>query len=158
METITLDGKQPVRSLAGSLRPSRRRLIAAAAVFAVKDSPLWLMPVITGAAVDAVVQGGPMSTLGWLAIGAAVLVVQNAFTHVWFTRLYMGAVRSLGAGFRNALAARLQLLSIGFHSRSNASIIQTQGRARRRERRDDVRSSRAGRSCRRCSCSPARSP
>lgn len=125
METITLDGRQPVRSLARALRPSRRRLIAAAAVFAVKDSPLWLMPVITGAAVDAVVRGGPVSTLGWLAIGAAVLVIQNAFTHVLFTRLYMGAVRSLGAGFRNALAARLQLLSIGFHSRSNASIIQS---------------------------------
>jgi ATP-binding cassette subfamily B protein len=125
METIALDGRQPIRSLLKALRPSRGRLAASVAVFAVKDSPLWLMPVITGAAVDAVVQGGPVSSLGWLAIGAAVLVLQNAFTHVWFTRLYMGAVRSLGAGFRNALAARLQLLSIGFHSRSNASIIQS---------------------------------
>jgi ATP-binding cassette, subfamily B, bacterial len=125
METITLDGKHPIKSLVRALRPSRRRLIASVAVFVVKDSPMWLMPVITGAAVDAVVRGGPVSILGWLAIGAAVLVLQNAFTHVWFTRLYMGAVRSLGAGFRNALAARLQLLSIGFHSRSNASIIQT---------------------------------
>jgi ATP-binding cassette subfamily B protein len=125
METIALDGRQPIRSLLKALRPSRGRLTASVAVFAVKDSPLWLMPVITGAAVDAVVRGGPVSTLGWLAIGAAVLVLQNAFTHVWFTRLYMGAVRSLGAGFRNALAARLQLLSIGFHSRSNASIIQS---------------------------------
>jgi ATP-binding cassette subfamily B protein len=125
METIALDGRQPIRSLLKALKPSRGRLAASVAVFAVKDSPLWLMPVITGAAVDAVVQGGPVSTLGWLAIGAAVLVLQNAFTHVWFTRLYMGAVRSLGAGFRNALAARLQLLSIGFHSRSNASIIQS---------------------------------
>ncbi|MCC3764206.1 ABC transporter ATP-binding protein/permease [Glycomyces sp. TRM65418] len=125
METIALDGKHPTRSLIRALRPNRGRLIASVAVFVVKDSPLWLMPVITGAAVDAVVQGGPLSELGWLAIGAAVLVIQNAFTHVWFTRLYMGAVRSLGAGFRNALAARLQLLSIGFHSRSNASIIQS---------------------------------
>lgn len=125
METTTLDGKQPIRSLVRALRPNRGRLAASVALFAVKDSPQWLMPVITGAAIDAVVGGGPVSTLGWLAIGAAVLVIQNAFTHVWFTSLYMGAVRSLGAGFRNALAARLQLLSIGFHSRSNASIIQS---------------------------------
>ncbi|MFG3338309.1 ABC transporter ATP-binding protein [Glycomyces sp. NPDC048151] len=125
METPTLDGRHPLKSVARSLKPHRGRLVAATLLFILKDSPMWLMPVITGAAVDAVVRGGPVSTLGWLAIGAAVLVVQNAFTHVWFTRLYMGAVRSLGADFRNALAARLQLLSIGFHSRSNASIIQS---------------------------------
>jgi ATP-binding cassette, subfamily B, bacterial len=125
MESITLDGKRPLASVARALRPRRAQLALAVGIFVVKDSPTWLMPVITGAAVDAVVRGGPLSTLGWLAVGAAVLVVQNAFTHVWFTRLYMGAVRSLGAGFRNALAARLQLLSIGFHSRSNASIIQS---------------------------------
>ncbi|WP_030160457.1 ABC transporter ATP-binding protein [Glycomyces sp. NRRL B-16210] len=125
METITLDGKHPLKSVARTLRPRRWRLVAATVIFVVKDSPIWLMPVITGAAVDAVVDGGPVSTLGWLAVGAAVLVLQNFFTHVWFTRLYMGVVRALGADFRNALAARLQLLSIGFHSRSNASIIQS---------------------------------
>ncbi|MEV3938202.1 ABC transporter ATP-binding protein [Glycomyces sp. NPDC049804] len=125
MESITLDGKRPLASVARTLRPKRGRLIAATLFFAVKDSPLWLMPVITGLAVDIVVDGGPLSTLGWLAVGAGVLVLQNLVTHVWFVRLYMGAIRSLGADFRNALAARLQLLSIGFHSRSNASIIQS---------------------------------
>ncbi|MQM27081.1 ABC transporter ATP-binding protein [Glycomyces albidus] len=125
MDTTTLDGKRPIASLARTLKPRRARLAAAVAVFILKDSPVWLLPVITGAAVDAVVNRGPLSTLGWLALGAAVLVVQNAFTHVWFTSLYMGTVRSLGADLRNALAARLQLLSIGFHSRSNASIIQS---------------------------------
>ncbi|MEU5872116.1 ABC transporter ATP-binding protein [Glycomyces sp. NPDC047369] len=125
MDSITLDGKHPIASLARTLKPRRGRLAAAVAVFIVKDSPVWLLPVITGAAVDAVVGRGPLSTLGWLAVGAAVLVFQNVFTHVWFTGLYMGVVRSLGADLRNALAARLQLLSIGFHSRSNASIIQS---------------------------------
>ncbi|GAB3650977.1 ABC transporter ATP-binding protein [Glycomyces tarimensis] len=125
METIALDGRHPLTSVARALRPSRKRLGLSVIVFAVKDSPLWLTPVITGAAIDIVVDGGPGSALAWLAIGAALLVGQNLVTHVWFTHLYMGAVRSLGADFRNALASRLQLLSIGFHSRSNASIIQS---------------------------------
>ncbi|THV42181.1 ABC transporter ATP-binding protein [Glycomyces buryatensis] len=125
METISLDGKRPLKSVAKVLRPRRNRLILAALCFAVKDSPGWLMPVITGAAVDLVVDDGPLSSLAWLAALAAALLLQNFPMHVWFTRLYMGAVRGLGADFRNALAARLQLLSIGFHSRSNASIIQT---------------------------------
>ncbi|MGY6498446.1 MAG: ABC transporter ATP-binding protein, partial [Microcella sp.] len=36
-----------------------------------------------------------------------------------------GAVRAIGADLRNALAARLQELSIGFHTRANSSVVQT---------------------------------
>jgi len=121
----TLDAKRPVVSLARALRPYRLQLVVSVLVFAIKDSPLWLLPVITGATVDVVVNGGPTSTLAWLAAGAAVLLVQNLPTHVLWIRLYMGAVRSLAADLRNALTARLQLLSIGFHSRSSASVIQS---------------------------------
>ena len=42
-----------------------------------------------------------------------------------YTRFFMGAVREIGADLRNALAARLQSLSIGFHSRANSAIVQT---------------------------------
>ena len=37
----------------------------------------------------------------------------------------MGVVRQIGADLRNALTARLQSLSIGFHTRVSASIVQT---------------------------------
>ena len=121
----SLDAKRPFASLARALRPYRLQLVVSVLVFALKDSPLWLLPVITGAAVDVVVADGPLSTIGWLAAGAAVLLLQNLPTHVLWVRLYMGAVRSLGADIRNALTARLQLLSIGFHSRSSASVIQS---------------------------------
>ncbi len=95
------------------------------ALFVVKDSPLWLIPVVTSTAVDVVVAGGPVSSIGWLALAAAALLLQNYPTHVLFTRLFMGAVRSLGADLRNALTNRLQELSIGFYSRSSAAVIQS---------------------------------
>ncbi len=125
MEAITLEARRPLRSLARALRRHRVRLLFAAALFAVKDSPLWLLPVITSTAVDLVVRGGPLSSLGWLAAAAAALLLQNYPTHMLFTRLYMGTVRSLGADIRNALTSRLQILSLGFHSRSSASLIQS---------------------------------
>ena len=90
-----------------------------------KDVPLWLMPVITGKVIDVVVAGGPTSELWlWAAIAVAALV-QNYPNHVQWTKLFMGAVRQIGADLRNGLTSRLQSLSIGFHSRVSASIVQT---------------------------------
>ena len=51
--------------------------------------------------------------------------VQNYPNHVQWTKLFMGAVREIGADLRNGLTSRLQSLSIGFHSRVSASIVQT---------------------------------
>lgn len=122
---IELDASHPVRGLASLLGRHRGRVALAVAVFVVKDSPLWLLPVVTASVVDVVVAGGPTSRLVWLAAGAAVLLGQNYPFHMLFTRLFMGAARQIGADLRNALAARLQVLSIGYHARSSASVIQS---------------------------------
>lgn len=122
---ITLDPERPLQSLTGLLRPYRKRLIAAIGFFILKDSPQWLLPVLTGAIIDIVVDHGPASRLIWLGVAAAVLLLMNYPTHVRFVRLFFGTSRELGATLRNALTERLQLLSIGFHNRSNAAVIQT---------------------------------
>ncbi len=93
--------------------------------FAVKDTALWLLPVVTAKIIDVVADGGPFSTLWlWAGIALAALVV-NYPGHVAYTKLFMGVVRRLAADLRNALAARLQELSIGFHAKSNSAIVQT---------------------------------
>jgi ATP-binding cassette, subfamily B, bacterial len=119
-----LSRSHPLASLLRALAPFRGRLVLAAAIFFVKDSPIWLLPTITAAVVDIVVKGGPLASLGWLAAAACALLLQNYPTHVAFTRLYMGSVRALGAGLRNEMTARLQTLSIGFHSRASAAVMQ----------------------------------
>jgi ATP-binding cassette subfamily B protein len=120
-----IDGRHPVRSVFRLLDLHRGRVLGAVAFFTVKDTPLWLLPVITAAIIDVVVAGGPLSTLMIWAAVAVVALAQNYPNHVQYTRLYMGAVRAIGADLRNALAARLQALSIGFHSRANSSVVQT---------------------------------
>jgi len=107
------------------MRPHAKRFTLAAGVFVVKDSPLWLLPVIVASVVDTVVDGGPMRRLGFFAIAAAVLLGQNYPFHMVFIRLFMGASRQIGADLRNALIARLQALSIGFHSRASSAVVQT---------------------------------
>ncbi|NQX18108.1 ABC transporter ATP-binding protein [Rathayibacter sp. VKM Ac-2857] len=122
---LLLDRRHPGRSALRLLGRYRPRVAVAVLFFAVKDTPLWLLPVVTGAIVDVVVAGGPESTL-WLWAGIALLaLLQNYPNHVMYTRLYMSAVRQTGTDLRNALAARLQNLSIGFHSRASSSVVQT---------------------------------
>ncbi|SMH44406.1 ATP-binding cassette, subfamily B [Rathayibacter oskolensis] len=122
---LEIDRHRPARSALGLLGRYRRRIVVAVLFFAVKDTPLWLLPVVTGAIIDVVVAGGPPSTLWlWTAI-ALIALLQNYPNHVMYTRLYMSAVRQTGTDLRNALAERLQNLSIGFHTRASSSIVQT---------------------------------
>lgn len=114
-----------MRSVLRLLGLHRGRVAASVAFFALKDTPLWLMPVVTAAIIDVVVDGGPPATLALWASIAVVALVQNYPNHVMYTRLFMGAVRDLGRDLRNALAERLQALSIGYHARANSAIVQT---------------------------------
>ncbi|MBX9472491.1 ABC transporter ATP-binding protein [Microcella sp.] len=120
-----VDGRRAGRSVLRLLGIHRRRVLAALVFFGLKDTPLWLMPVITAAIIDIVVDGGPPEALALWAAIAVVALLQNYPGHVAYTHFFMGAVRSIGADLRNALAARLQELSIGFHARANSAIVQT---------------------------------
>lgn len=121
----TVESGRPVRSIVRLLRPYRGRLTVAFGLFVLKDSPLWVMPVLTASIVDVVVAGGPVARLAGLAVVAVGVLVLNIPTSVGFVRLYNGAVRDLGTRLRNGLTQRLQSLSIGFHSRSSAAVIQS---------------------------------
>lgn len=122
---VDIDAARPLRSLLRLLGRDRWRVIGSAAIFPIKDCPQWLMPVITASVIDIVVVGGPrQALLVWGAI-AFVALAQNYPTHVLWTKLFMGSVRSLGADLRNALTARFQSLSIGYHTNVSSSLVQT---------------------------------
>jgi ATP-binding cassette subfamily B protein len=123
--TTEIDGHHPVRSAARLLAGHRRRLIPAVVLFILKDSPQWIMPVLAAAIIDIVVARGPVRDLLIYGVAALAVLVQNYPSHVLWTKLFSGSVRSIGAELRNLLASRLQVLSIGFHSRASASVIQT---------------------------------
>ncbi|WP_240644123.1 ABC transporter ATP-binding protein [Antribacter gilvus] len=123
--TDVVHGDRPLRSVLRLLARHRGRVAAAVGFFALKDIPLWLLPVVTGKVIDVVVAGGPLRELALWAVVAFLALLQNYPNHVLYTKFFMGVVRRTGADLRNALAARLQALSIGFHTRMSSSIIQT---------------------------------
>ncbi|WP_309127480.1 ABC transporter ATP-binding protein [Microbacterium sp.] len=120
-----IDGQHPIRSVLRLVGRRPWRLTAAVLAFAVKETPLWFLPVITAAIIDIVAAGGEVSGVLWWFALAALLLLQNYPNHLIYTRNFMTVVRDLGADLRNALTARLQSLSIGYHTRVSASIVQT---------------------------------
>ncbi|MFK0168918.1 ABC transporter ATP-binding protein [Streptomyces sp. NPDC090306] len=117
-------GEHPVRTLAYLLRSDRRRLTFAVLVFTVKHSPIWLLPLITASIVDTVVQHRPLSRL-WTSTGFILIVLAvNYPLHLLYVRLLYGSVRRMGTSLRSALCTRMQQLSIGYHSRVSAGVLQ----------------------------------
>ncbi|MFD4232391.1 ABC transporter ATP-binding protein [Streptomyces sp. NPDC058545] len=117
-------GEHPVRTLGYLLRPDRRRIAVAAAVFVVKHSPVWLLPLITANIIDVVVQHRPEREL-WLNAGTLLCVLLlNYPMHLLYVRCLGGSVRRMGTALRDALCRRMQQLSIGYHSRTSAGVLQ----------------------------------
>ena len=119
------DAARPGRTLLGWLRPFRARILLSMLVFGVKDSPQWMLPVITASVIDIVVSRGQPQQLLWLLAVALLILIQNFPTNVLFVTLYMGSVRQLAVDIRNRLTHQLQELTIGYHSRASSSIVQT---------------------------------
>ncbi len=67
-------GEHPIRTLAYLLRADRRRLAAGVAVFTVKHSPIWLLPLITASIIDTVVEHGPIGDL-WASTGIILFIL-----------------------------------------------------------------------------------
>ena len=120
-----IDGARPTRTVFRLLAPHRGSIAVSVLLFAIKDSPLWVLPILTARIIDVVVRGGELSELWVYAALAIGVLILNYPGHVLFVRLFAGAVRQIAADLRNAIASRLQNLSIGFHSRASASVIQT---------------------------------
>ncbi|MCK1817547.1 ABC transporter ATP-binding protein/permease [Streptomyces sp. XM4011] len=117
-------GEHPVRTLAYLFRGSRHRIAGALFVFVVKHSPVWLLPLVTAAIVDTVVQHLPISQL-WSSAGVVMIIlIINPPLHLLYVRLLYGSIRRVGTAVRSALCTRMQQLSIGYHSRISAGVLQ----------------------------------
>lgn len=117
-------GEGALRALGRLFRPHRWRLGGAVGVFVVKHSPVWLLPLVTATTVDTVVLRLPLAGM-WVATGVIMLIlVVNYPLHLFYVRLLHGSVRRAGTELRSALCTRLQELSIGYHNRTSAGVLQ----------------------------------
>lgn len=118
-------GEHPVRTLAYLFREDRLKLALGAFAFLVKHSPTWVLPLVTAIVIDVVVRHGRILPL-WVSVAALLVALSlNYPFHLLYVRSMHGAIRTMGTGLRSALCRRMQQLSIGYHSRVSAAVLQT---------------------------------
>ncbi|MEU0556208.1 ABC transporter ATP-binding protein [Dactylosporangium sp. NPDC006015] len=122
---MDFDGRRPLRTTVRLLAHRKWRIALATVAFAVKDSPIWLLPLLTANIIDVVVEHRPLAQLWLNAVVLAVVLLQNIPVHMLWVRQMSLIVRDLGTDLRSALAGRLQQLSISFHTKAGASLLQT---------------------------------
>jgi ATP-binding cassette, subfamily B, bacterial len=118
------DGAHPVRTLARMFRGQGRRLTVATVSFTLKHSPIWIIPLLTANVIDVVVEHGSLHDLWVNAALMALLIAQNLPLHQLYVRMLSVSVRTVETNLRMALSRRLQELSIGYHRRVSAGVLQ----------------------------------
>ncbi|MBV1851663.1 ABC transporter ATP-binding protein [Catellatospora tritici] len=118
-------GEHPVRTVAYLLHEDRWKLALGVFAFMVKHSPTWLLPLVTANVIDVVVQHGPVMRLWLNALLLLAMLSLNYPFHILFVRCHSGAVRRMGTRLRSALVRRMQELSIGYHTRASAAVLQS---------------------------------
>ncbi|WP_291377835.1 ABC transporter ATP-binding protein [Demequina sp.] len=119
-----INPQRPLKSLLRLYRGERTNLGIATVAFAVKHSPVWITPFMTAIIIDAVVTHDTLFNLLWPA-GVMVLAIgQNYPASLVYVKRQSVAVRNVEAALRRSLTRRLQELSIGFHRRTSAGVLQ----------------------------------
>ncbi|MGJ7442187.1 ABC transporter ATP-binding protein [Aquipuribacter sp. MA13-6] len=119
-----IERDRPLRSALRLFRAQRWRLLVAAGAFALKHSPVWVMPLLTANVIDMVVEEQPLSVLWLNAAVMTVLIVQNVPLTSVYAKWSSTAVRTVETDLRAGLCHRLQQLSIGYHRRMSAGVLQ----------------------------------
>lgn len=115
----------PIKTLSALIKRDRRRAVIAFLAYGLKHSPVFVLPAVIADCVDVVVKHRPLHALFINAIVLVVLILQNVPVNLLYARQWSIVVRDLEYLLRFTLSERIQKLSIGFHSRTNAGVLQT---------------------------------
>ena len=115
------------RKLLALYWPERRLLGFSTALWLVRSSPFWALPLITANVIEIISAPAahPAGSLAWNAAWGTVLILQHLLTHGWHYSTLSLAVRRIEARLRLAVCRRLQLLSVSYHKRTHSGALQS---------------------------------
>ena len=117
----------PVRMLMRLFRAHYGRMLLGALFYAVKVSPIWIMPIITAKVIDIATIRPDNAVTQFLIYLATVVVVLllNIPTNTLYVKNMSLARRNVEAGLRGAMVRKLQQLSIPFYKEMESGRIQS---------------------------------
>jgi ATP-binding cassette subfamily B protein len=135
---ISYRDKNPLRTLWHLFRDRRPQLLLVTILYVIKQSPVWVLPIVTGniitliTAIYASHQPGHApadpNAVKHIYLNAAimlVLILQNVPMHTLYASFLSSAVRHVQLLLRSALVVRLQQLSMSFHDSTQSGKLQS---------------------------------
>jgi ATP-binding cassette subfamily B protein len=124
---LQYDGKRPWRTLMHLYWPERRPMALALLSYLFKASPVWILPVITANIIDILAhrRADGLHVLWINAAIGAVAILQNIPSAAFYVNFLSRCVRNVEVRLRSSLVRRLQMLSIGYHNRTDTGVLQT---------------------------------
>ncbi|MBC7959477.1 MAG: ABC transporter ATP-binding protein, partial [Vallitaleaceae bacterium] len=118
---------KPILTFFNLYKGSRGKLLLSTLFFVIKNSPLWVIPVVTANIID--IASNPskhsLTELWTNLIITVVVIVQNVPTHMLHVKYLSGPVRHVEAELRSNLVKKLQVLSISYHKELKSGRLQS---------------------------------
>lgn len=95
--------------------------------FIIKNSPVWVLPIVTANIIDAATSPTDSSTRAIFLniLFMSIMVLQNIPTNYIHTWLYAKTIRNVEKDLRSALVRKLQQLSISYHKEMESGRLQS---------------------------------
>jgi ATP-binding cassette subfamily B protein len=96
-------------------------------LFAIKHSPVWILPVIIARIIDIISDTARYTVHDLWIVGGVffLIIIQNIPMHTLYVRVFSGAVNTMQLNLRSSIVRRLQELSISFHDKYLSGKLQT---------------------------------
>ncbi len=103
------------------------KIAAAIIFFAIKHSPVWLLPVVIARIINIISDSSRYSVHDLWMVGGIffLIIIQNIPMHTLYVRVFSGAVNTMQLNLRSSIVTRLQELSISFHDNYQSGKLQT---------------------------------
>lgn len=127
LETFRRNEGNSLKTLIGIYKGRYLSLFFSVLFFAIKHSPVWVLPIVTSNIINVATQR-PDNAGTVILINALIMsffVVQNIFTNYIHTWLYAKTVRNIEKGLRSSLVRKLQQLSITYHNEMQSGRLQS---------------------------------
>ncbi|HVN49277.1 MAG TPA: ABC transporter ATP-binding protein [Bacteroidota bacterium] len=117
----------PLKKLMYIYRGQYGKIFLSVVLFAVKHSPVWILPVIIARMITIISDPAKYSIHDLWMVGGVffIIIMQNIPVHTLYVRVFSGALMAMQVQLRSSIVRRLQELSISFHDTFQSGKLQT---------------------------------
>lgn len=127
LESFQVNGSNKLKILLGFYKGQYGKLFMSVLLFAVKHSPVWVLPIATSKIINAATGSyeDPTGVIMFNVILMLVLIAQNVLTNYYHTYFYAKVIRNVECGLRSSMVRKLQQLSITYHNEMQSGRLQS---------------------------------